>query len=67
MDTRPLTPDEKRVLLAGLAGMQPPPPAFREKPSPRWFFWVLLGAGLGWMLIGLIVLAITGLLMAVAP
>jgi hypothetical protein len=54
--TRELRPEEKRVLIAGLAGMQPPLPAFREKPQ-RWL-WVLLGAGLGWMALGLLVLSI---------
>jgi hypothetical protein len=58
--TRELRPEEKRVLIAGLAGMQPPLPSFRpgiQVKGKQWL-WMLLGAGLGWFALGALVLSI---------
>jgi hypothetical protein len=63
---RPLTPEEQEF-IADMGWFDNPRPlnSFREKPKA--WLWVLLGAGIGWLLIGFLVLAITGLMMAVAP
>jgi hypothetical protein len=65
MDTRQLTESEKRVLAAGLAHMQPQPGLLQEIDKD-WtfvgFLWAAVLGFLGWLLVGLMVLGIVGLL-----
>jgi hypothetical protein len=66
-NTRQLTESEKRVLAAGLAHMQPQPGLFTERDDSReWGFvgilWAAVLGFLGWLLVGLMVLGIVGLL-----
>ena len=66
MQTRQLTDSEKRVLAAGLAHMQPWSRDWvDQKPEPFRFKHFLLAfvmAGIGWLLIGIAVLGVVGLL-----
>jgi hypothetical protein len=66
-NTRQLTENEKRVLAAGLAHMQPPLPAFRKADPGLFhtlvgFIWAAALGFLGWLLVGLAVLGVVGLL-----
>jgi hypothetical protein len=67
MQTRELTEHEKLVLAAGLAHMQPPLPAFRKDDPGLFhtlagFAWAAVLGLLGWLLVGLAVLGVVGLL-----
>jgi hypothetical protein len=67
METRELTDIEKRVLVAGLAAVQPSLPAFKEH-DPGLFHtlaglaWAAVLGFLGWLLVGLAVLGVVGIL-----